>query len=190
MLRFFRLLLLCRGESTREEEVEAKNSVRTSRRITRQVVKGAVKGGLASLIFAFVLTPTLFSQTATDPDMSGTWVENGNSASKIVFAEKGDKIQVRETDGDKVLADYSCSLSGTQCKIKEDGRDVNVMIYYNGSKLVEITERGNDVQKRRFSLSQDGKTMQMEIIPLSSAGRTITRTYQKEQDSQEAKSTL
>ena len=57
------------------------------------------------------------------------------------------------------------------------------------SKLVEIKERGQDVEKRRFSLGQDGKTMQVEIIPLSSDAKSTTRTYQK-QDSQVAKNTL
>jgi hypothetical protein len=120
--------------------------------------------------------------------MSGTWVDQSNAGDKIVLLEKGDKIQVRELDGDKVLADYTCSLSGSQCAAKEDGRSVNVMIYYNGSKLVEIKERGKDVEKRRFTLADDGKTMQVEVIPLSGEGKTSRHTYQK-QDTQVAKST-
>jgi hypothetical protein len=120
--------------------------------------------------------------------MSGTWVDQSNAGSKIVLLEKGDKIQVREMDGDRVLGDYTCNLSGSQCVVKEDGRSVNVMIYYNGSKLVEIKERGNDVEKRRFTLADDGKTMQVELIPLSGEGKTIRRTYQK-QDSEAGKTT-
>lgn len=136
----------------------------------------------ALLTVAF--SPLCFAQAgSSDPDLSGTWLDSSNSAQRITFTEKGDSIQVRESDGTRVIADYRCNLTGTQCEVKEDGKPVKVMIYYNGSKLVEIKERGNDVEKRRFSLGKDGKTMQMEVIPLSSQGKTITRSYQKE-DSQ------
>ena len=150
-------------------------------------MQGAVlmKTAMAALVFGVVLVPVSLGQSASDPDLSGTWIDNSNANTRITFQEKGDKIQVHETDGDKVIADYTCNLSGQQCEIKEDGHSAKVMIYYNGSKLVEITERGSDVSKRRFSLSKDGNSMTMELIPLSSEGKTITRTYQK-QDSQVA----
>ena len=145
--------------------------------------------GLVVLLAAFVLTPSSFAQSSSGPvDMSGTWVDQSNAGDKLVLLEKGDKIQVREMDGDKVVADYTCNLNGAQCSTKEDGHSVNVMIYYNGSKLVEIKERGSDVEKRRFTLADDGKTMQVEVIPLSGEGKTSRRTYQK-QDSEVAKST-
>jgi hypothetical protein len=149
-----------------------------------------LKGTLAVLILAFALAPISFAQAASSaPDLSGTWLDTSNGALKLALTEKGDKIQVRETDGDRVTADYTCALSGEQCDVKEDGHPVKVMIYYNGSKLVEIKQRGSDVEKRRFSLSDDGKTMQVESIPLSSSGKSSTHTYRKE-DSQVAKSTL
>ena len=144
---------------------------------------------LVVLTVAFLFAPVCFAQTSSsDPDLSGTWLDNSNSAIKIAFQEKGDNIKVHQTDGDKVIADYSCNLNGTQCNVKEDGRPMKVMIYYNGSKLVEIAERGSDVEKRRFSLSSDGNTMQMEVIPMSSSGKSTTHTFQK-QEPQEAKNT-
>jgi hypothetical protein len=147
-----------------------------------------MRAGLTFFILAFAFAPISFAQGAASPvDLSGNWVDSTNSAQKITINEKGDSIKVRETDGDRVVADYTCNLSGQPCKIKEDGRPVQVTLYYNGSKLVEFKQRGNDVEKRRFSLSNDGKTMQVEVIPLSSTGRSIQRTYQK-QDSQVAQS--
>ncbi len=138
------------------------------------------------LTFACASAPIVLAQGAgSAPDLSGTWQDSSNAAQKITLHEKGDTIQVHETDGDRVVADYTCNLSGQQCQIKEDGRPVKVMIYYNGSKLVEIKERGSDVEKRLFTLGQDGKTMQVEIVPLSSGGKSTTHTYQK-QDSQVA----
>lgn len=155
----------------------------------RALIKRDRTSTLVVLTVTFLFAPICFAQTGSSaPDLSGTWLDNSNNAIKMAFQEKGDNIKVHETDGDKVVADYSCTLNGTQCEVKEDGRPVKVMIYYNGSKLVEITERGSDVEKRRFSLSSDGNTMQMEVIPMSSSGKTTTHTFQK-QEPQVAKST-
>jgi hypothetical protein len=136
-------------------------------------------------LFAAASAP-LFAQAPSNPDLSGFWLDNSNSADRITLSEKGDTIKVHEQDGERIVTDYTCNLSGKQCDIKEDGRSAKVMLYYDGSKLVEITERGHDVDKRLFSLGQDGRTMQVETIPLSPTGKTITRTFQKE-DAQVAK---
>jgi hypothetical protein len=154
--------------------------VYTSREQNATQSGGLMKGMLAVLLFAFVFATVSFAQGASNPDLSGTWLDSSNSAARITFKENGDKIHVHEQDGDKVIADYSCNLSGQPCNVNEDGHPVKVILYYNGSKLVEITERGNEVDKRRFSLGQDGKTMLVENIPLSSEEKTSTRTYQKE----------
>ena len=127
-------------------------------------------------------TSLSFAQSGSEPDLSGTWVDSANNADKITVSEKGDSIQVRETDGNKVVANYKCSLDGKQCESKEEGRSAKVMTYYNGSKLVEIVERGSEVTKRRFALSQDGKTMIVEIMPLTDESKVVTRTFQKEAD--------
>ena len=136
--------------------------------------------GLVLLLAVVVLSPCSFAQSSSDPDMSGTWVDQSNAGHKIDMQEKGDKIQVREMDGDRILANYTCNLTGSQCSFKEDGRTVDVMMYYNGPKLVEIKTRGSDVEKRRFTLADDGKTMQVEVIPLSGDGKTVRSTYQKQ----------
>lgn len=141
-----------------------------------------MRGGLTFFALAFAFTPILIAQgAASPPDLSGNWVDSSNSSQKISIDEKGDTIKVHEMDGDRVVADYTCNLSGQPCKIKEEGRPVQVTLYYNGSKLVEFKQRGNDVEKRLFTLSNDGSTMQVETVPLSSTGRTVQRTYQKQQ---------
>lgn len=155
-------------------------------KISQAEIGGAMKGTLAVLLFAFAFAPNSFAQGASDPDLSGNWLDSANSGARITFKEKGDTIHVHEQDGDKVIADYSCNINGQQCDVKEEGHSTKVTLYYNGPKLVQITERGNDVEKRTFLMGQDGKTMQVEIIPLSSQGKTSTRTYQKE-DAQVAK---
>jgi len=138
-----------------------------------------MRSGLAAAIVAVLLTPLSFAQSGTQPDLSGTWVDSANNADKITVSEKGDSIQLRETDGNRVVANYACSLDGKQCESKEEGHSAKVMTYYNGSKLVEIVEHGSDVTKRRFALSQDGKTMIVEIMPLTDESKVVTRTFQK-----------
>ena len=138
---------------------------------------------ILALTMAAALSLASLAQSASDPDLSGTWVNNSNSSDKIVLTEKGETIQLHESDGDKVVTDYTCKLTGRQCEIKEDGHSAEVMLYYNGSKLIEITQRSSDVTKRRFSLSGDGKTLTMEVIPISSEGKTVTQTFHK-QDTQ------
>ncbi|SRR5579875_1864126 len=146
-----------------------------------------MRGALTFFTLAFAFAPISFGQTASgDPDLSGTWVDSSNAAQKITIIEKGDTIKVREMDGDRVVADYTCNLSGQPCNIKEDGRTIQVTLYYNGSKLIEFKQRGNDVEKRRFSLTNGGNAMLVETIPISSTGKIIQQTYQK-QDSQVAK---
>ena len=82
-----------------------------------------MKGGLAVLVLTFAFSSISSAQAgSSDPDLSGTWLDHANNASKMVIREKGDQIQVRESDGDKVVSDYSCNLHGTKCEIKEDGR--------------------------------------------------------------------
>ena len=141
---------------------------------------GLMTGGFAVAMALSIVTPLSFAQTGSEPDLSGTWADRANAADKITVSEKDGSIQFRETDGNRVIADYTCSLNGKECESKEEGRSAKVMTYYNGAKLVEITERGNDVTKRRFSLSQDGKTMIMEVMPLTDESKVTTRTFQKE----------
>ena len=73
--------------------------------------------------------------------------------------------------GDRVEADFTCPLSGKECEIKQDGRSEKAMIYYNGDKLVEIIEAHDGTTKRRLSLSADGKTLDVELVPLSSSDK-------------------
>jgi hypothetical protein len=136
--------------------------------------------GLAVLTGVLLVTPLSFAQSGSETDLSGTWVDRANSADKITVTEAGDSIQMRETDGDKVVANYKCTLDGKQCESKEEGRSAKVMTYYNGPKLIEIIERGSDVTKRRFSLSQDGKTLVVETMPLTDESKVTTRTFQKQ----------
>jgi hypothetical protein len=83
-------------------------------------------------------------------------------------------------EGDKVKADFTCSLSGQECSVKEDGHAEKVMLYFNGANLVEIRERGGDTIKERFTVSADGKTLTEETVPLAPTQKSETVSFHRQ----------
>jgi hypothetical protein len=97
---------------------------------------------------------------AQSPDLSGTWQSQTNGAQKWVLDQKSDKIHIKEMDGDKVEADFTCSLYGQECPAKLDGRSETI--------------------KQRLELSADGKTLTVETVPLDSNQKTETETFRRQ----------
>jgi hypothetical protein len=134
---------------------------------------------IAALAAIFAAGAYAQSNTAT-PDVSGTWLNNADAASKLVLTEKDGKLRIQELSSDKPVADYTCAMDGKECTVKESGHSEKVMIYYNGPKVVEIKERGEETVKRRFAVGSDGKTLEVEIIPLSGPQKPEKQTFQRE----------
>jgi hypothetical protein len=134
---------------------------------------------LLAVLVAGGFSAGILAQTPTEPDVSGTWVQSSNQAVKWVFDQKDGKMHVQEMNGDKVVGDFTCALSGQECQVKEDGQSVKVMLYYNGPKLIAIRVHGDDALKQRLSVSADGKTLQVETVPLSASQKAETLTFQR-----------
>jgi hypothetical protein len=117
---------------------------------------------------------------AQTPDLSGTWLAESNASQKWVLTQKDGKIHVKEMAGDKVEADFTCSLSGEECVAKENGHREKIEMYFNGPKLVEIRERGGQTIKQRLAVSDDGKTLTVEEVPLSSTQKGETRLFHRQ----------
>jgi uncharacterized protein YycO len=117
---------------------------------------------------------------AQSPDLSGTWLGQSNGAQKWVLDQKSDKIHIKEMNGDKVEADFTCSLNGQECSAQEDGHSEKIMMYFNGPKLVEIRERGAETVKERMEVSADGKTLTVETVPLSSDQKSETVSFRRQ----------
>jgi hypothetical protein len=135
---------------------------------------------LIAAIVAGAFSAGILAQTSTEPDVSGTWVQNSNGAVKWILAQKDGKMHVQEMNGDRVIGDFTCALSGAECQVKEDGRPEKIMLYYNGPKLVAIRVHGDDALKQRLSVSPDGKTLQVETVPLSASQKAETLTFQRQ----------
>jgi hypothetical protein len=131
-------------------------------------------------IIAAAFSACLFAQQPADQDISGTWVQSSNKAIKWTFVQKDGAMHIQQMNGGKVIVDFTCTLNGKECETKEDGRSEKIMLYYNGPKLVVIKERGNDALKQRIALSSDGKTFQLETVPLSESQKSETMTFQRQ----------
>jgi hypothetical protein len=117
---------------------------------------------------------------AQTPDLSGTWVADTNGSEKWVLDQKSGKIHIQELSGDRVDAEFTCSLDGQECPTKENGHKEKVMMYFNGDKLVEIRERGGTSFKERLQISADGKTLKVESVPLSSDQKSETTSFHRQ----------
>jgi hypothetical protein len=134
----------------------------------------AIASGLPLAVAASIL---LAGQT---PDVSGTWLADSNASLKLIFEQKDGKIHFQELDGDKVKTDFTCTVTGQECAVKEDGHPEKVMLYFNGAKLVEIRERGTGTVKERFTVSEDGKTLTEETVPMSSDQKAETLSFRRQ----------
>jgi hypothetical protein len=135
------------------------------------------------LVFGLLVAaalPSAFVFAGQTPNLSGTWIADANGSLKLVFEQKGGNLHVQEMEGEKVKADFTCTLNGQECSVKQDGHSEKVMLYFNGAKLVEIRERGADTIKERFTVSDDGKTLTEETVPLSATQKAETLSFRRQ----------
>lgn len=110
---------------------------------------------------------------------SGTWVQQKDNTVKLVVEQTPDKIHVKEMKGDQVRTDFTCNVDGKDCSVKEDGHSEKVAIWFNGPKLVELITRGGEVSRKRFTLADGGKTLQVEFAPMSDPGKAEIIAYSR-----------
>lgn len=111
-------------------------------------------------------------------DVSGSWEMRDDSGGRTAwtFQAKDDTIHVAEIDRGQTVAEFDCNTLGKDCKVKRNGRQATISMWYSGPALVELTTQGSTVVKRRFLPSAKGDSMQVEVIPVVPAGKTETMT--------------
>jgi hypothetical protein len=67
--------------------------------------------------------------------------------------------------------------------VKDAGRHAKVTFYFNGAKLVQLETRGSKVVKRRFSVDDQGDSMEVEEIPVVPEGKTVIEQFKRVQAS-------
>jgi len=124
-----------------------------------------------------VFLPTLGAQT---PDVSGTWRSDSDASLEWILSQKSGNVHVQELSGEKVEADFTCSLNGAACQVKEKGHSEKLTFFFNGAKLVEIRERGSKTFEQRLSVSADGKTLTVETVPLMPDQKAETLLFHRQ----------
>ena len=82
-----------------------------------------------------------------------------------------DSIHVANSIGTQAISEFECNTMGKDCELKAAGRKSKVSMWFNGPKLVEMETTGAQVVKRRFAITGEGDTMDVETIPIAPPGK-------------------
>jgi len=107
-----------------------------------------------------------------------TWVIDQKDSSTFHHSE----IE-RHPDGKEIKADFDCTTDGKECEIHAKGEPASVSLWYNGPALVEMLSRGHNhetVIKKRLRLSDDGKLMNVELIPMVGSEQPGKLVFEKQ----------
>jgi hypothetical protein len=115
----------------------------------------------------------LVGQDQERPSFNGTWQFDPSKSelrsSKISSAtwvmEEGDNsIHITQTENGKPKkTDLQCTTDGKECKFPGDRRD---SFWFNGSMLVDMETKNANVIRYRMKISDDGKTLTVEVTPI------------------------
>lgn len=141
-----------------------------------------MRTGIAAL--AALFASAAWASDSTDhTKLCGAWQvqsEAGKGPGLIwVLKENGDAIHVTYSRGNQKLAEFECNAMGRECAIKDSGHQAKVSMWFSGPKLVELETKGSDVVKRRFAVSDQGDTMELEVIPIVPNGQTETQQLKR-----------
>jgi hypothetical protein len=122
------------------------------------------------------------------PKFSGTWEFDASKSdvhlSKISSAtwviEEGDNsIHITQTDnGKSKKLELQCTTDGKECKLPGDRR---ASFWYNGPLLVEMETKVDHVIRYKMKVSEDGKTLTVEVTHIVPQSDKIdTLVFQKQ----------
>ena len=140
---------------------------------------------IASMVTLSVLL--LASSAFADDDSSraklmGRWQQsdgNGETKSTWDLEGLGTSIHVTNSKGTQTVAEFECNTVGKECAVEDAGRRSKVSLWFNGPKLVELETRGTEIVKRRFSITGNGETMDLETIPIAPSGKVETAHFKR-----------
>jgi hypothetical protein len=123
------------------------------------------------------------------PELNGTWqldsatlnAESKLKSETLVIHQNEDSVEIAEDrtakNGKEIKDDIQCNTMGQECKLKNQ----QVSLWYNGSMLVLVETHNDIVTKTRFTPSDDGKTLHLEVIHMGPANqRTENLTFTKQ----------
>jgi hypothetical protein len=113
--------------------------------------------------------------------LTGSWqieTTGAKEASSWILQPLPDGMHIAGSDGGKTVVAFDCKMA-QECDIKDSGHHAKVTMYFNGPKLVENETIGSRVIRRRFTVTGDGNTMQLEVIPIEPEGKTETIVFKR-----------
>jgi hypothetical protein len=120
---------------------------------------------------------------ADRPNLNGTWQLSSNHEERLKFEtlliqQTPDGVKISESGAKEKTVDIACGVDGHECKLKEG----EISFWYNGPALVmmEMHHNRDVVTKTRLVLSEDGKTLNLEVIHVSRPGSSSTYTFKKQ----------
>jgi hypothetical protein len=104
---------------------------------------------------------------ADHAELNGVW-KTPDAQETITIHQKDETVQIAESG--KENAEIQCNTVGQACKIK--GGEVS--LWYNGETLVvmESLHGNSKVVKKRLRITEDGKSLEEEIVHIAPAGGT------------------
>jgi len=129
-----------------------------------------------------VAPPTLIwaDDHADRTGLIGSWVQNGGSGAWVINSLP-DGLHVTQIEGSGAIADFQCNTEGQSCDVKIGGHKATVSMYYNGSALVQLESKGDQIVKRRFSLLPSGNAMKVEVTPMTGRVQTEELEFERGQ---------
>jgi hypothetical protein len=142
-----------------------------------------MKVPIISLSILLLASSAFADDESNRAKLMGKWRQSdGNAEAKSTWALEevsADSIHVTSSSGAQTVAEFECNTVGKECAVKDAGRKSKVSMWFNGPKLVELETKGTQVVKRRFSITADGNTMDLETIPIAPAGKAETSHFER-----------
>jgi hypothetical protein len=110
--------------------------------------------------------------------LTGSWQEASEAKEAWVLQPSSGGMHITSSSAGKTVMEIDCKM-GQDCDIKDSGHHAKLMMYFNGPKLVETETLGSRIVKRRFTVTGDGNTMELEVIPIEPDGKTETIVFKR-----------
>ncbi len=113
--------------------------------------------------------------------LTGSWrvdASDSKEASAWTLQRSPEGMHLAGSVAGKTLVEFDCKMA-QECQIKDAGHRAKVTMYFNGPKLIETETIGSRVVRRRFTVTGDGNTMELELIPIEPEGKTETVVFKR-----------
>jgi hypothetical protein len=146
------------------------------------VRRGSMKTSAVALCTLLLAGSALAADDEDRAKLAGKWQQsegNGEARSTWTLENMGDSIHVINSNPTETIEEFDCNTLGKECAIKKAGHKSKVSLWFNGAALIELETTGNRVVKRRFTVTGNGDTMDLETIPIVPGGQPDTVHFKR-----------